>query len=169
MARSSTRKRRALGAAWGLALVAAAAALWSASWSPGYMLGPGAEDVHAEYPNREAVVADGAVARGWIPEWLPASAKDIRESHNLDTNRVWLKFEYDSADRTALEAACARASGSELAFPGEDARRSWWPRELTADGPQGRDGYRFFTGTVRAGTICMALEEDRNVAWTWCL
>ncbi len=34
----------------------------------------------------------GAIERGWIPAFVPASARDILDSHNLDTNRQTLQF-----------------------------------------------------------------------------
>lgn len=34
----------------------------------------------------------GAIERGWIPAFVPASARDITDSHDLDTNRQTLQF-----------------------------------------------------------------------------
>ena len=34
----------------------------------------------------------GAIERGWIPAFVPSSARDIADSHNLDTNRQTLQF-----------------------------------------------------------------------------
>jgi len=30
---------------------------------------------------------------GWIPRWFPTNATNIYEQHDIDTNRVWIKFE----------------------------------------------------------------------------
>lgn len=40
------------------------------------------------YEDREAAVHDGAIVRGWLPEWLPASATDIYSWHNVDTKHL---------------------------------------------------------------------------------
>ena len=55
-------------------------------------------DMHAEYATLADAVADGAVTRGWVPEWVPASARELQESHDLDTNESWLTFTFDAAD-----------------------------------------------------------------------
>lgn len=34
----------------------------------------------------------GAIERGWVPAFVPSSARDIADSHNLDTNRQTLQF-----------------------------------------------------------------------------
>jgi hypothetical protein len=34
----------------------------------------------------------GAVKRGWVPGFVPASARDISDSHDIDTNRQTLRF-----------------------------------------------------------------------------
>ena len=34
----------------------------------------------------------GAIERGWIPPFVPASARDISDTHNLDTNEQMLTF-----------------------------------------------------------------------------
>lgn len=44
------------------------------------------------YDSRAAVVRDGAIQRGWIPDFLPESAANIREFHDLDSNETWLRF-----------------------------------------------------------------------------
>ena len=46
-----------------------------------------------EYPTLAAAHADGALERGWIPPWIPDSARNLREAHDLDTNRRWLSLE----------------------------------------------------------------------------
>lgn len=35
---------------------------------------------------------------GWIPAWMPKSAKSIGESHNIDTGEVWIEFIYEKKD-----------------------------------------------------------------------
>jgi hypothetical protein len=46
------------------------------------------------YASREEVVRDGAIERGWIPPWIPESAREIREVHNIDTNASQLAFAF---------------------------------------------------------------------------
>lgn len=45
------------------------------------------EDVVVEYQHYSDAVVDGSLARGWMPPFVPVSAREIREVHNIDTNR----------------------------------------------------------------------------------
>jgi hypothetical protein len=60
----------------------------------------------SSYPDRGAAVADGAVLRGWLPEWLPSTASEIEEWHDLDTNRTIASFLYRQGDPPKLPAEC---------------------------------------------------------------
>jgi hypothetical protein len=40
------------------------------------------------YATHADAVADDAILRGWIPPFVPESAREIREIHDLDTNEV---------------------------------------------------------------------------------
>lgn len=35
---------------------------------------------------------------GWVPRWLPVSATQIKESHDIDTNESWLTFRISPSD-----------------------------------------------------------------------
>ena len=50
------------------------------------------------YNNKEEVLFDKAIKRGWIPKNLPNSAYQIREEHNIDTNFVKGCFYYSDID-----------------------------------------------------------------------
>ena len=50
------------------------------------------EQVDESYPTYADAQRAGAVDRGWVPAFVPASARDIRDTHNLDTNRQTLRF-----------------------------------------------------------------------------
>jgi hypothetical protein len=57
--------------------------------------------------------AAGLIARGWLPEFLPRSATDIDETHDIDTNRVRASFKYDVGDVQSVEKSCERVSHDE--------------------------------------------------------
>ena len=55
-----------------------------------------------KYPNKETVLEDKAIEKGWVPALLPDSAYDIEETHDLDTNQLFGRFDYKEADEKTL-------------------------------------------------------------------
>ena len=55
-----------------------------------------------KYKDRESVVKEQAIERGWIPGLLPKSAYNIEETHDLDTNQLFGRFSYKPADEKVL-------------------------------------------------------------------
>jgi hypothetical protein len=84
----------------------------------------------SSYADHDAAVADGAIARGWIPAFLPRSATDLHEKHNLYTNASLLRFDFAPGDLESLAQACPAAEDTVL--PRLSA--GWWPADLR-DGP----------------------------------
>lgn len=78
----------------------------------------------ASYRTTSAAVAAGAVKGGWIPEWVPATATDLREVHDLDTNQSALTFISPQATWRP-PASCRPAFGGNVSEPA--FRRSWIP------------------------------------------
>ena len=37
---------------------------------------------------------------GWIPTWFPINATNIYEQHDIDTNKIWIKFELSDNNDT---------------------------------------------------------------------
>ena len=54
------------------------------------------------YPTWAEAQRAGAVARGWIPDFVPSSAREIRDTHDLDTNRQTLQFTAPPSDVPAM-------------------------------------------------------------------
>ena len=87
-----------------------------------------------EYETFAEAQAAGATEGGWLPTFLPASATDIRDVHNIDTNAQWLSFKAPSGDlRQMLQGfkALSYAEARRTVLP-----RPWrvggkWPRELS--------------------------------------
>ena len=63
--------------------------------------------------------------KGWLPQWLPSSARRIREKHNLDTSQTLLRFEFSAANLPPFGASCAETTADAIRFPSLDA--TWWP------------------------------------------
>lgn len=87
----------------------------------------------ASYASMADAIADGAVHRGWIPEWVPATARDLREVHDLDINVSALAFDLPAGTHWRLPAHCIPVRFEQT--PPTHFRRGWWPsrRELKRD------------------------------------
>jgi hypothetical protein len=75
------------------------------------MLLAGCDDmlVRASYPDWKAAEQDGAFRRGWLPSWMPVSAREIEDLHDLDTNVQAMRFVVPSGWRPPASAACSPA------------------------------------------------------------
>jgi hypothetical protein len=68
------------------------------------------ETFESHYSDRQEAQRDGVFERGWLPDWLPASATDIREIHNLDTNEGAFSFSVQAGWSPPEAAGCAPSS-----------------------------------------------------------
>ncbi|HSD21922.1 MAG TPA: hypothetical protein VLC54_17860 [Anaeromyxobacter sp.] len=129
------------------------------------------EQVEARYASYADAVHEGAVHRGWIPTYVPPSATEIVEVHNLDTNAQLLRFQ---APPEALKAMTSRLTGvpsekvpappSYLSLP----KGGLWRRGLGSGTlPQGMSVYRAHLES--GGVHCVAIDTQHFVAyaWTW--
>ena len=60
------------------------------------------DSVENYYDDYMSMKKSDSYRKGWIPENIPKSAKNIYERHDLDVNKVWIRFQCDSADITHL-------------------------------------------------------------------
>ncbi len=109
---------------------------------------------------QQAIDAD-MLNKGWIPDWVPHEATDLREVHDLDSNTSALAFTKPRVVLLKLPADCqATASGDSdpVAFD-----RSWWPGEGTLN-----ESYRVFRCTPESGKsvfVAVNRNEDRVLFW----
>ena len=62
--------------------------------------------VNNKYQNYEEIIEHAGIERGWIPKFIPTSAVNINEKHDLDTNEIILKFNFDVNESTDLKQNC---------------------------------------------------------------
>lgn len=86
------------------------------------------ETLDNRYASYAEAVADEAVPHGWVPAWLPLSSRNIRETHNIDTNHFMVKFEFPEAESGFIPAGCVEARPASL--PRAPFSRSWWPADI---------------------------------------
>ncbi len=124
------------------------------------------DTVENVYPDAPEAIRAGAVERGWIPAFLPLSAKEITEKHNLDTNEVWLRFSMDSGELDSIEKSCQQIEAVEAAFPRKGGG-DWWPEPLTEKqrgSQQQASGYTHYR-CGNGGSI--AVERDGHRVFYW--
>jgi len=86
------------------------------------------------YPSLADAKRDGAIDRGWIPDFLPGSSRGIHEIHDLSPSTTWCAFEFLSSDAQELRRKLKSHSAQpppvrHVQSPG----RSWWPAVLQGD------------------------------------
>lgn len=142
---------------------------------PYLMHGCGADeyDDFNEYAAYADAVNDGAIEHGWIPPIVSASAFNISESHNLDSNAVWIHFEFDKADRENMISQSRSIQMKEVRFPHRFATRlrEWWPKDLLRPSSSAQDKYDLYRFDYARGQMQMhgylAVSVSVPEAWYW--
>jgi hypothetical protein len=115
---------------------------------------------------------EGAISRGWIPGFVPASATDIREVHNLDTNNQWLRFRLTRSVALEMTGSLQPVVDLDEVRPVSSPPR-WsgpWPHERDLQEQGEIELYRY--GLPGSGARCIAIDWSENLvtvfAWS-CL
>ena len=53
------------------------------------------EMTSTHYSTYDEANAKGAIG-SWLPNFIPQSARDLREAHHTDTNELWFEFSFDN-------------------------------------------------------------------------
>lgn len=122
-----------------------------------------AERQEASYVDLAAAERAGAIHRGWVPDWLPKSARGLREVHNLDTNQSMLAFRYDPSDQLAVPKSCSRVQPREV--PPVPFAASWWPGDVP---PSKFVTHRHAFFSCETGRAFLALSDSHGEAYYWC-
>jgi len=127
------------------------------------------------YPTFADAVAGGVVAGGWVPDLLPEGATDIRETHDLDTEEVWLRFTFAREALPGLVRQCTEVDALHVSYPRATRRLSWWPDDLQRAAATPATPYRFYRcpspdrypGQTYKVAAFLALTDDDRAAWYW--
>src|SRR5262245_4192905 len=120
------------------------------------------EQQEASYSDLAAAERAGAIRRGWIPDWLPKSARGLREVHNVDTNRSMLTFRYDPRDQWPVPNHCSQVRPPEVT-PAPFAV-SWWPNDVP---PSKFVTHRHTFFSCGNGHAFLALSASEGEAYYW--
>jgi hypothetical protein len=87
------------------------------------------ERPESSFANYQEAAASGMIERGWIPDWLPETAVNIQERHDLDTNASILFF--SAGAEFSTPEGCEPTSNP----PAAAFKESWWPQSFSTDWP----------------------------------
>jgi len=114
------------------------------------------------YPGYEVAISSDAIVRGWIPVWLPKSAIEIREKHNLDTNQSMLAFRFNGSEKVEVASGCERIEPINLKEP--PFKVSWWPGDVPASR---LSTYRHSFYSCEGGKAFLALSAKLGEGFYW--
>ncbi|MBW8852467.1 MAG: hypothetical protein JF600_16990 [Xanthomonadales bacterium] len=82
------------------------------------------------YPTYAEAEKDGAIDRGWIPNFVPRSAKRIVERHNMDVDQIAIAFDSTDTEFINLLSSLEKSKWGEagrffqtVSFPGDPLGR----------------------------------------------
>jgi hypothetical protein len=124
-----------------------------------------------EYSSLAEARAAGALDRGWIPPSLPASATNLREVHDIDTNERWIAFTAPLPELRAMILQLAPLSYEAARKTVVDRpwnARQGWPPELSGPfwhRPRSTDLLSYYVS--KEERYCFAIEWQTGRAWGW--
>jgi hypothetical protein len=86
------------------------------------------EQMSAHYRDRTAAATAFAFEQGWLPGQIPMDAVNIYEIHDIDTNRVWIRFDMPASTVAQFVGSLQRVLDNrirQLQFP-VPRRAKWW-------------------------------------------
>jgi hypothetical protein len=99
---------------------------------------------------------------------VPPSAKNLRERRDVRSGEIWARFEFEAADRAAMEAACPATV--EVRLPGGATRGiGWWPEMLRDDPATARAQFTLHVCDAGgfAGHAFLAVHRSLETAFYW--
>jgi hypothetical protein len=64
------------------------------------------ENPSSSYKNYSEMDDSGIINAGWVPDFIPRSAFEIEETHNIDSNIVKVKFRFNPEDTELAKSRC---------------------------------------------------------------
>lgn len=127
------------------------------------------EVMRESYKDYAAAERAGAVTRGWIPDFVPRSAVDIAEVHDLDLNTQRLRFRVPDVDLRRMTAGILPMTADEAlgASIGSPELEGDWPSGL----PVGRGGrsadLTLFGAHSTEESHCIAVDWKNAIVYAW--
>ena len=115
------------------------------------------ENPKTKYSTMAEARLKGAVEAGWIPPFVPDSATDIIEQHNIDSNVVYLSFSLPPNDSPG--PPCQPIESSSVKW--FSSYPIWWPHELRGSNEASTSLNYYYCGGATVGTVF----KGRNYIW----
>ena len=124
------------------------------------------------YANYDALVDSSIIKKGWIPEFVPRSARDIRVTHDIILSEQRIKFGFDSDDLPVILDSIDRVSKDAVRFPSTCTMWSslwqlWWPKELLRGSEKEIRWHNYIFYVYEEHRAYLAIEKERPMAWYW--
>jgi hypothetical protein len=100
------------------------------------LIGGCSDTVTKHYATRANAEADQLFERGWLPSLIPASARDITTSNDLDTNKSEGEFRYDTKETNEFLRHLKPYSGQKLPL-------SRWQTFVVEKKKEGYDAFEY--------------------------
>lgn len=119
------------------------------------------------YSDLSAAEQDGAIERGWIPDNLPPSSREIREFHDLDSGASWITFTVDGKELSEYVRSCVDGTGSVIVDERSRKRVSWWPAALASADTAMDAGFTALicTSDDDGSTYSIFVKEEEGSVW----
>lgn len=125
------------------------------------------ENVVETHPTYADALRGGARERGWLPDFVPATATAIREVHNLDSGEQWLRFVLPRAELDALAARVPAIPPG--GAPARHRRPPRWSGTWVSEaGGPARDSVSHHQAAGRDGRLwCIVVDRRDSTVYGW--
>ncbi len=116
------------------------------------------------YATYVQAVEHGAIARGWLPEFVPETASKISDIHCLDTNSALLRLSLPEAGRSQLRETMRSVPPSKCDVPAEHliGLVEWWPQDVLR-----LPDHETFSATHRSTRCFAAISNQSDIVYLW--
>jgi len=101
---------------------------------------------------------------GWLPSYLPSSSDHIRLRYDVDTNEVWVSFQWKAPDPEPLGTDCTTTNPSEVRLVRTEP--SWWPEALSSKQKASQLPISYAYHVCRDGAF-VALSQTGETSYYW--